>query len=388
MDTDLLKGSLVVEIGEMVAAPYAGRVLRLLGAEVVKIESRGGDASRNYGPFPEGRVEAEASALFAYLNAGKQSVLVDPTDLRQLRALERLVSRADVVVAGYDTGGLKTWELEPDIICARYPNLVFVTVTPLGNWSDEATPWPACDLDACSMAAVTWVIGEPGREPIGLPFCLADYQAGVHAAGAAVAALLGTQLGRPGQHIEIATADVLGWYSGTNSMIYEPYGIPWARAGRRASGSGGPYPYGLFECKDGLVCLIARSVRDWTRFLESMGNPEWSQNARYQDQSSMGRVYPDEVDALVKPLLSLYTRMELLNLARKWGYPLAPLLTIAEVVNHPHLVQRAFFEPGQVGGSSDIVFPGSPFRIGERPGKAIPPAPALGANTREILGGS
>jgi crotonobetainyl-CoA:carnitine CoA-transferase CaiB-like acyl-CoA transferase len=229
-----------------------------------------------------------------------------------------------------------------------------------GTW---ASGWPnLCDLHACALAGVSWVIGEPNREPLSLPFLLADYQAGVHAAAAAVAGLLGVQRGSGGQEAEITTTDVLAWYTGTNAMVYEPYGLEWARAGRRASGSGGPYPYGLFRCRDGFVCLIARSRQDWDRLVDALGRPEWASLPRYQDQVAMGRDYPDEVDALLAPILEEMSKDELWNLSQRYGFPMAPVATMREVLEQDLL------------GRSDVVtrttsaravpFPPSPFRVG------------------------
>jgi len=98
----------------------------------------------------------------------------------------------------------------------------------------------------------------------------------------------------------------------------------------------------------------------------------------------MGRAYPDEVDELLKPLLAKMSRDELLTLARQWGFPMAPVLSVREVLRHPHLMSRKFFISAE--GSASAQFPGSPFRSAEDEGERLMAVPKLGENTAEILG--
>jgi len=386
MTERMLDGVRVIELGEMVSAPYAGRLLRSLGAEVIKIEAPNGDAARRYGPFSPDDFNHERSGLFEYLNAGKRSVVVDISEQEQVSALVGLISACDVVLSGYSDSQLSQWPINVNALMSEQTRLVFITIVSLGVEDASLPQIPASDLDASAISSVSWVIGETGRQPLSLPFLLPDYQAGTHGAAAAVAGLLGAHLGGKGLRIEIAAADVLAWYAGTNAMVYEPYGIRWERAGSRASGSGGPYPYAIFPCRDGYVCLIARTGQDWARFIDAMGSPEWSTQPRYQDLIAMGSQYPDEVDRLVVPLLARYTKVELHQLASEWGFPLAPLLTIDEVVSSPDLKMSGSFQTAKLPSPTPgALFPASPIRPHGTLDEELPLAPKLGEDTEQYL---
>jgi crotonobetainyl-CoA:carnitine CoA-transferase CaiB-like acyl-CoA transferase len=360
-DGGFLTGVNVLEIGEVVAAPYAGRLLRDLGARVVKLETLAGDPLRRRPPYVASKREATVGALFAYLNWGKESVAVEPRTPAAVDAIQVLVEQADVVVVGDSRQEIDRWSLDLSAFGRLHPRLVVVRIDTVGEAGASAGV-KLCDLHACALAGVSWVIGEPHRAPLSLPFLLADYEAGVHSAAAAVAGLLGVRRGLGGQNVEITTTDVLAWYTGTNAMVYEPYGLEWARAGRRASGSGGPYPYGLFRCRDGYVCLIARSRQDWDRLLDALGRPEWASSPRYQDQIAMGRDYPDEVDRLLAPILEELSKAELWDLSQRYGFPMAPVATMREVL------EQVLFGRSDVvarhGAALPVLFPPSPFRVG------------------------
>jgi len=362
-DEHLLNGVRVLEIGEVVAAPYAGRLLRDLGARVLKVETVEGDPLRCRPPYVASDRAPTTGALFTYLNSGKESVALEPRTGMTDDALGFLVGQADVLVIGDSRREIDRWSLDLCGYRRHYPRLVVVRIDTVGE-SSELGGVELCDLHACALAGVSWVIGTMDREPLSLPFLLADYEAGVHAASAAVAALLGVRRGLPGQDVEIAVADVLAWYTGTNAMVYEPYGLPWARAGRRASGSGGPYPYGIFRCRDGYVCLIARSREDWERLVDGLGRPEWAASPRYQDQLAMGRDYPDELDALLAPILESLSRDELWELSQRYGFPMAPVATMREVLEDPHRIGRSNF--AMSASVPAVPFPAAPFRVARR----------------------
>jgi crotonobetainyl-CoA:carnitine CoA-transferase CaiB-like acyl-CoA transferase len=360
-DDGLLTDVRVFEVGEVVAAPYAGRLLRDLGAHVLKLETIAGDPLRSRPPYVASGPGPATGALFTYLNSGKESIALDPRTDAADDSIRLLVAEADLVIIGDSRREIERWSLDICALRRVNPQLVVVRIDTVGE-SSLFGDVELCDLHACALAGVSWVIGEPDREPLSLPFLLADYEAGVHAASAAVAALLGVRRGLPGQDVEIAATDVLAWYTGTNAMVYEPYGLPWARAGRRASGSGGPYPYGIFGCRDGYVCLIARSRDDWDRLVDGLGRPVWAESPRYQDQLAMGRDYPGEVDALLAPILEGLSKDELWELSQRHGFPMAPVATMRDVLAHPHFIGRSNFDA--VGASTPPAhLPASPFRV-------------------------
>lgn len=380
----MLSGLTVVEAGEFVAAPYCGRLLADLGARVIKLEPPGGDLARRYGPFPGGVPDPEKSGLFAFLNTGKESVVADFTDPAGREQARVLAARADVWITGYPCRQLTEQGLDWDILGRAHPRLVYCALSTFG-WSGPYRDRQGGGLHASALAGVTWAIGNPGRPPLQLPLTQADFQGGANAACAILVALYARRRSGAGQFIDVALAEVLANYAGIGSTLYLYYGLQWRRDGQRASGSMGPYPLGIFPCKDGLVVLIARSLRDWDRFLKAMGSPPWADNPRYRDQVAMGRDYPDEVDALVKDLLKDHSQEDLFRIAREQGFPLAPLRTIRDSLEDPQFAHRGFFETVELPGIGPVKLPRLPFQFSSVKPRPLAAPPRLGQHTEAAL---
>jgi hypothetical protein len=386
-----LQGLRVVEWGEMISSAYCGLQLAEFGARVDKVEPPGGDALRRYGPFPADEADPECSGLFIHLNSAKRSFVTDPQTPAGREVLQALIARADVFVTNYPLALCTRLGLDAASLRARFPRLLYASLSVFGN-SGPLADAPAQTLDAYAVSGCAWVIGEQQREPLIVPLLQADYQAGAHAAAAILMALLArrrnpdAQAAQEGETIAVASADVLAAAVGTNAQIYLFHGTQrWERAGRRAFGSGGPYPYTILPCKDGTVCLIGRARQEWARLVDAMGTPEWTQLPRYQDLQAMGRDYPDEVDALVMPWLARHTRAELLKLAESFGFPLAPLRTMSEVAASPQFAHRGFFRDIPHFALRHVRVPGVPWQFSGHADPTPSPAPTLGEHTVSIL---
>jgi len=318
-DTDLLQGLRVLELSQGVAAAYAGKLLASLGAAVSRA------------PLPAKPGAGLSEALADYLHTGKGR-----TDAYAPGAFDIVLTDVHVdarAALGIDLDGWRKAE----------PALITGAASVFGDTGADAHA-PAVELDAYAKSGVAWVIGEPGRPPLIVPFHHAEMQAGAHLAAAALMALIARRRSGRGQAIDIAAADVVSAAVGVNGMLYL-YEIlqRYDRAGRRAFASGGPYPYVLLPCADGEVCLVGRARHEWGRLMAAMGDPEWSKNPRYQDLRAMGRDYPEEVDALIQPWLSKHTRAELLALAEQHGFPIGPVYRMEETVGLAQFAYRGFF---------------------------------------------
>jgi len=245
---------------------------------------------------------------------------------------------------------------------------VTAPVTVRYSSTGETAPNSHQTLDERELAAVGGVavaIGSPDRPPLPLPEGCLDHMVGTHIAGAGLLALFaGTA------EVEVAAVDVAAWAVATNANLYLPYGSPWYRAGRRASGSGGGYPYSVFDVADGQFCLIGRTTADWESLVRAMGSPTWATEQRYNDRRAMGRDYPQEVDDRLAPWLGSHTRDELLVLAAEFGFPAGPLRTPAEVLSMPSMADR--WRPATVDGT-DARSPGEPFDVVSTSGAEPPP---------------
>ena len=381
----------VVEWGELISAAYCARLLQEFGATVDKVEPPAGDSARAYGPFPGDVPDAESSGIFVYLNSGKRSIVADPATAAGMQTMHALLARADIFVSNQPLALRRRLGLDAPALRARFPGLIVASLSVFGDSGPNAGA-PAEAIDAYAASGTAWVIGEPGREPLIIPLLQADYQAGAHAAAAATMALIARRrapsgpAGRSGETIDISSADIFATAAGTNAGVYLHYGLQkWARAGRRAFASGGPYPYVILPCKDGAVCLIGRARKEWASLLQAMGNPEWAKNPRYQNLHAMGSDYPDEVDALITPWLMQRTRAELLALAEKHGFPLGPLRGMREVVASPQFAHRKFFRRVPHARHGVITVPGVAWQTAGQADAASRPAPRLGEHTRQIL---
>jgi crotonobetainyl-CoA:carnitine CoA-transferase CaiB-like acyl-CoA transferase len=374
----------IVEVGDFISAPFCTKMFADLGAEVIKIEEpRIGDSSRRYGPFFDDRPDKEASGLFLCLNTNKIGLTLNLSTSQGREIMDKLLKEADIFVTNISLDLRKKWELGYNDLISNHPSLIYCSITPYGTEGPYKN-YKGFDLQCCALSGSSWAIGYPEREPLQMPLSQCDYQAGINGAAASMAALIGKKKSDRGQYIDISASDVMASYVGSNAILYIFYGLQWRRAGRRAYGSGGFYPYGIFQCKDGYVCIICRTKKDWNNFIEAIGHPDWADNPRYQNPPYMGREYPDEVDSLLEPILIKLTKEDLFKLARKWQFPLAPVRNIQEAIKEPQLSFRKFFSKVDHPNAGTFFLPTPPYHFSDRNRIPIRHAPLLGEHNNMI----
>ncbi|MEX1140948.1 MAG: CoA transferase [Thermoleophilaceae bacterium] len=376
-----LHGVRVVELSDGIAASYSGWLLATLGADVVKLEPPDGDRIRRWGPRPPG-AQDDDGGLFVALNRGKRSVVQDlETDEGRRVAFEIVASR-DVFLTDLPIDQREARGLGHSTLSSSNGRLVSVGVSPYGDEGPLAGT-AGCGLTTAAFAGASTVIGLPERSPLAPPFDLLDYEAGANAAAAALAAVLTVERDGEGQRVDVAAVEVAASFVTTNALMYVPCGKPWARDGRRASKSGGAYPYGIYPCRDGYITMIGRSRADWERIVEAMGWPAWSRDPRFEDPFVIADEHADEVDEHMSEWLARHTKGELARIAREHKVVLAPLRTVEDVLADPHFEHRGVFEHKIRVGDRAFSPPRPPWDAGMSAGR-LSPAPRLGEHTDEI----
>ena len=350
--------------GSGLAAAYAAWLLARLGAQVTRLVDDGASA---VAPPTSDPLQLAVDVLAD----GKDSEPLPQSAAHwaaRLSAVDILICDAPAALIGH-CGALAA-------LRASMPQLIVGIVTPFGLEGPYAD-LPATALDAQALSAVAWSLGEPARAPLSLPPGVTEHQGGAMLAAACLLALNTRDGSGSGQLVDIALADVLATYVAGNARLYIHHGLQWHRNGRRPSGSGGAYPYVILPCKDGEVCVCGRTREEWNRLVQVMGNPAWASEPRYQDLRTMGKQYPEEVDALLMPWLARHTMAELEALALAHNLILSPVRSCADVLATEHFTARGFLAPGRVAGR-DVQVPGLPFRVVEARRESAPDiAPSL-----------
>ena len=205
-----LSGFTVLELGEGVSAPYCGKLLADYGADVIKVEPPAGDPAHRHGPFPDGTTGAglphpEKSALFLYLNTNKKGVTLDFSTASGARLLRRLVEEADVLVENQPPGRLEELALSYRELACLNPRLLMISVKPFGEGLYGR--WKATNLTSFASGGQMYLTGDPDRKPLLSTGYQAEYQAGLNAFAATLAALLGLAVMEVGQHVEVSAME-------------------------------------------------------------------------------------------------------------------------------------------------------------------------------------
>ncbi|KAA9164443.1 hypothetical protein FPZ12_007585 [Amycolatopsis acidicola] len=344
----MVDGTLTIEVGGSRAAAFAAKLMADAGGDVVTVED-------------ERRRDALSPAARLYLDAGKD--VVTHQDGSDAIVVQELLPYASLFVTDLPASELRERGLDWETVHARAPRMCYVRLPAVG-WADDGN---AGELAMQALSGLMYMVGRPDAEPLSLPYGLGSLQLGLHGAAAAAAALNVAAETGEGHLAEISGTEVLASYVRIYGAVATYYRIPLRRDGRRAPGSGGRFPFGLFPCKDGYVAMICRSAREWDSLLEMMGQPDWSRQERYRDLYAIAISYPDEVDELISPWLMSHTRDELLELAQRYTVPVAPVRLVDEVLADPQLSRhRDFFDHLTTTDGRVLRIPGRPWASGSR----------------------
>jgi len=387
MTNQALAGLKVVEFGSFIPAPYCAKMMADLGAEVIKVEEPvAGDESRRCGPFPNDIPHPERSGLYLYLNTNKLGITLNVRTLTGRDILYALIREADIFIENNRPNQMKEMGLDYATLKDLNPRLVMTSLTPFGQ-TGPYRDYHAHPINCCAVGGVSQTIGHEWREPLTAPYSMGHYQAAVSGTGATMAAILARDVTGLGQHVDIAETDVWATYHVGFGITLYAFGV---REHLRKGYIGGGWTYParrVIPCKDGYMALCAPQVKQWIKFIELMGNPEWSGEPRYRDRHAMEDDYPEEVDALLAPWFLERTKKELFELFERNAIPFAPLYDMADEISEPHLAERRFFTRLDRAETGTLTYPGPAYKFSGTPWALKRPAPQLGEHNEEILCG-
>jgi len=365
-----LAGVRVLELGDDLAAAYTGRLLADLGADVVKVEPRGGDPLRHRGPYVGGVADPERSAGFAYFAAGKRSVHLERVDVAALAVA------ADVVVQS--TAGGERWLDDAALAAAEVANpaLISASISTFGGGG------PTSDLLALAAGGLLSVNATHPDATVGTPLRYRGEFASIHAACDAALAILGALHARladgRGQRIDVsaqaATASILA----TAMALWLYTGELPVKDGVRSV-----VPWGFFECADGFVLLQVTEDAQWFNLRRIIGEPEWAQPDVF-DTTAMRSELQDVVHSMLAGELTRFTVDGFLDACQREGVAAARVQTATDLLAWPHLRARGYFTPIELPGGATFEAPTPPWRYAGTPRPARRVSPALGAHTAEV----
>ncbi|MBI3249933.1 MAG: CoA transferase [Deltaproteobacteria bacterium] len=374
-----LEGVKVLELGNMAAAAYATKLMADLGADVVKIEEPGGDVARLRGPFPGGVVDPEKSGLFLSLNTNKRGVTLDLSCQRE--ELLRLVAWADILVHNYSPGAMAARGIDYDRFRVVNPRLVMCSITPFGLTGPHKD-YKTHDLTLSHAGGWAWL--SPGAlERSELPPLKAfgqqcEFQGGLAAATATLGAYYRALGTGTGEHIDLSIQAFIASFLEQAFVYYSYLGRVASRLGQHYM-----YPWGMYECQDGLIFIVVPEEDQWERLVELMGNPEWTQWEIFADRS--GRI--KNQDAL-KVYVEEWTRQwkveDLFHAGQARRLCFAPVLTMAGLARQEQLHTRNFFVEVSHPRAGKLIHLGQPYQLQDPWWRIRRPAPLLGEHNDEV----
>lgn len=375
-----LEGVKVLELGNMVSASYATKLMADLGADVVKLEELAGDLARQRGPFPGGVVDPEKSGLFLYLNTNKRGVSFDPR--QRPSTLHQLVGWADILVHNYTPAQMAELGLHYETFRVLNPQLVMCSVTPFGLTGPHKD-YKAYELNLTNGGGWAWLSpgasDQPDQPPLKASGQQADFQAALCAATVSLAAYFRTLNGGVGEHIDLSVQSYTASFLEQNFIYYTYLDRVASRLGRRQL-----YPWGMFQCRDGLIFILNVEEDQWQRLVELMGNPEWASWEIFRDQINRSRNY-DALKIYLEEWTQEWNVEDLWRAGQARRICFAPVLTMTQMAKQEQLHARHFFVDVDHPHARKLAQMGPPYRLEEPWWKIRRPAPLLGQHNDEVF---
>jgi len=380
MTTRPLDGILVLDLGHIYQAPYAGFLMAMAGATVIKIEPPNGE------PLRRRAMVAGGSVPQAMLNSNKLGLSLDLKNPQGQEVFLRLVDRADVLIENFSPGTMERLGLGHEVLRARNPRLVYAAGSGYGQTGPDRNRL-AMDLTVQAAVGIMHTTGFPDGPPTKAGPTVCDFLGGTHLYGAIMTALFARERSGKGSFVEVAMQDAA--YSTLASALGMHFGgkltdVP-PRTGNSHAGLA-MAPYNVYPASDGWIAIIVVTEEHWDRLLRAMGQEALIGDPRFR--SNPDRVtHMAEVDRLVTEWTTRHTRAELEGLTRQHGVPAAPVRTLEEVLNDPGMHERGMLRWVEHPEVGRVVLPSTPLRIADAPPPDFVPSPFLNQHEAEVLGG-
>jgi crotonobetainyl-CoA:carnitine CoA-transferase CaiB-like acyl-CoA transferase len=378
-----LAGVRVIELGMLLAGPFAGRLLGDMGAEIIKVEPPGKpDPLRDWG---HARYKGR-SLWWPVQSRNKKCVTLNLREERGQQLLLELVKRSDVVIENFRPGTLERWNLGFDQLSEANPRIVLARVSGYGQTGPYAGRAGFAAV-AEAMGGLRYINGFPGEAPPRTGISLGDSLAAMFAAQGILAALYHRDAlgGRRGQEIDVSLMESCFALLESAVPEYDRLGIVRQPAG---TGLKGVAPSNIFKSRDGLWVVIAANQDNvFRRLCEAMGQPELGDDPRFATHLARGE-NQDEIEAIVAEWAATLDAREIDRLLNEAGVVCGPIYTIADVFEDPQYRDREMLIEHEDEDFGTFIGPGIVPKFSATPGRVRWSGPwQEGSHNAEIYGG-
>ena len=372
-----LQGLKVIELGQLIAGPFAAKTLADFGADVIKIEPpEGGDPLRQWRLIKDG-----TSVGWQVQSRNKRSVGLDLKTPEAQDIVRRLASQADVLIENFRPGAMEGWGLGPEVLLALNPRLIMLRVSGYGQ-SGPYRDRPGFGVVAEAMSGLRHLTGEPGRVPVRVGVSIGDTLASLHGVIGILMALHERKRSGQGQVIDVALYEAV--FNCMESLLPE-YSAFGAVRGPAGSALPGIAPTNAYACADGGYALVAGNGDSiFKRLMQCIGRPDLAQDPELAKNA--GRVQRvEEIDAAIGAWTASLSVDQALAALEQAQVPSGKIYTVADIAADPHYAARGMLGQVTLDDGSAVSVPGFVPKLSRTPGGHRRNAPALGQDTDAVL---
>ncbi len=372
-----LAGLKVLELGQLIAGPFAAKTLADFGAEVVKIEPPGaGDPLRKWRLLKDG-----TSVWWQLQSRNKRSLALDLKTPEAQDIVRKLVLESDVLIENFRPGAMEGWGLGPDDLLKLNPRLIMLRISGYGQ-TGPYRDRPGFGVVAEAMSGLRHLTGEPGRVPVRVGVSIGDTLAALHGVIGILLALQHRHSSGQGQVIDVALYEAV--FNCMESLLPE-YSAFGAVRGPAGSALPGIAPSNAYACKDGGYALIAGNGDSiFKRLMTVIGREDLGADPALSDNAGrVARVV--EIDAAIGQWTAQRTVDEVLALLEQASVPAGRIYTVADIAADPHYRARGMLEERRMDDGSSLMLPGIVPKLSATPGSHRRNAPAIGQDSDAVL---
>ena len=368
-----LDGLLVADLSRILAGPYCSMLLGDMGAEVIKVESPGGDDTRTWVPPDKDGV----ATYYLSIGRNKRSVVLDFRDPQDRALADELLQRADVAIENFKPGGLAKFGLDYEAVAARNPGIVYLSISGFGT--EEGAWLPGYDLIVQAVSGLMSLTGAADGPAFRAGISVFDVMTGLHGLIGVLAALHQRDETGRGQHVEVNLLSSAMSGLVNQTAAYTAAGVVPYRMGNAHLSL---YPYETMACADREMIITAGNDRQFRALCEVLGIPEVADDPRFGSNAERNR-HREELHPILLAQLAQWKAADLFLALNKAGVPCGPVNTIAEGVD---LAESLGLAPRvEVGaGSRAVTLVRNPIGFGEAAVRYELPPPELGEHTEEV----